>query len=243
MSSTVETPALAPSTARWALPRVTIADGTLEALKWFAFALMVIDHVNKYLLNWSVPAMFAAGRLAMPIFAICLAYNLARPGTLSAGAYGRTMRRLAIGAAIATAPFIALGKLLLAGWWPLNILATLLVATAVMYLLHAGGGPRRFLAAAVFLVGGALVEFWWPAIALAVAAHAYFRSPSRTALGFVIASMAALSLVNGTWWAFAGIAVVLVATRVQLRVPRLQRCFYAAYPAHLAALWIAQRFL
>jgi hypothetical protein len=231
------------SLARRALPRVQIADGTLQALKWLAVALMVIDHVNKYLLDWSVPAMFAAGRLAMPIFALCLAYNLARPGTLASGAYGRTMRRLAIGAAIATLPFIGLGKLLLASWWPLNILATLLVATAVMYLLEAGGGRRRSLAAAVFIVGGGLVEFWWPAIALAAAAHAYFRAPSWSALAVVTASTVALSLINGNWWAFAGVALVLVATRVQLRVPRLQRCFYVVYPAHLAALWIAQRFL
>lgn len=242
MRSAVQAPALAPS-ARWSLPRITIADGTLEALKWFAVALMVVDHVNKYLLNWSVPAMFAAGRLAMPIFAICLAYNLARPGALDGGAYARTMRRLAIGAAIGSVPFIALGKLLLAGWWPLNILATLLVAAAVMYLMHAGGGPRRFLAAAVFLVGGAFVEFWWPAIALAAAAHAYFRSPSWTALGFVVASTSALSLINGNWWAFAGIAAVLFASHLQLRVPRLQRCFYVFYPAHLAALWALQRHL
>ena len=42
--------------------------GSVETLKWLALVLMVLDHVNTYLLGGSVPWMFAAGRTVMPIF-------------------------------------------------------------------------------------------------------------------------------------------------------------------------------
>jgi hypothetical protein len=218
--------------------RLVIANGTLEALKWSALFLMTIDHVNKYLLNWSETWMFAVGRMAMPIFAIVLAYNLARPEAMTSGAYQRMMRHLAMGAAISTIPFVALGKVQFAGGWlPLNVLATLLVATAVMYLAELGGARRIALAAAVFIVGGALVEFWWFGVALAVAAHAYLRKPSFGRLSVVIGVTTALALVNGNFWALGGLAIVAASTRVRLDVPRVRWFFYAYYPAHLAALW------
>lgn len=54
-----------------------VPDGTVEALKWLALALMTGDHVNKYLFNGTLPFLFEAGRLALPIFVFVLAYNLA----------------------------------------------------------------------------------------------------------------------------------------------------------------------
>jgi hypothetical protein len=36
------------------LPRLVLADGTVEALKWFALLLMTGDHVNKYLFNGTI---------------------------------------------------------------------------------------------------------------------------------------------------------------------------------------------
>ena len=71
-----------------------------------------------------------------PVFV--LAYNLVRPGTFERGAYPRTMKRLALFGAVASVPFIALGGLF-AGWWPLNVLFTLLVITATLYLVERGG--------------------------------------------------------------------------------------------------------
>jgi hypothetical protein len=45
-----------------------VPNGTVEALKWLALALMTGDHVNKYLFNGTLPFLFEAGRLALPIF-------------------------------------------------------------------------------------------------------------------------------------------------------------------------------
>ena len=153
-------------------PRLELSSGSLEALKWLALLLMTLDHVNKHLLHASVPELFAAGRLALPLFGFVLGYNLARPGALASGSYSRTARRLAIFGTIATMPFIALGGLGW-GWWPFNIMATLLVATLCAWLIEVGGPARLVAAAAVFIVGGALVEFWWPGLAVCLMAWAY----------------------------------------------------------------------
>ena len=92
-------------------PALDLNSGTLEALKWLAMLLMTLDHVNKHLLHASVPELFAAGRLALPLFGFVLGYNLARPGALTSGGYSRTARRLAVFGSIATIPFIALGEI------------------------------------------------------------------------------------------------------------------------------------
>ncbi|MFN7835813.1 MAG: TraX family protein [Burkholderiaceae bacterium] len=120
------------------LPRLFVADGTLEALKWLGLVLMTCDHVNKYLLNDTMPVLFDLGRLVAPLFVFVLAFNLARPDTALRGVYQRTMARLATFGLLATPAFVALGGLF-AGWWPLNILFTLLVLTAALFFLERGG--------------------------------------------------------------------------------------------------------
>ena len=85
-------------------PRLMLSSGTLEALKWLAFLLMTLDHVNKHLRHALVPELFAAGRLALPLFGFVLGYNLTRPGGLASGGYSRTARRLAIFGSIAAIP-------------------------------------------------------------------------------------------------------------------------------------------
>lgn len=221
-------------------PRISLADGTIEALKWLALALMTLDHVNKYLLHDAVPAMFAAGRLALPLFGFVLAYNLARPGTLAKGVYPRALKRLAIAGAIASIPFIALGGLAW-GWWPLNIMATLLVAAAVMYLVEKGGKGNFALAVLLFVLGGGIVEFWWPGVALCLAAWRYCKRPSWAALLSWAGAVAALFIINGNLWALAALPLVFVAPCINLDMPRLSRVFYTYYPAHLAVLWILAR--
>ena len=44
--------------------------------------------------------------------------------------------------------------------------------------------------------------------------------------------------VSGNLWALAALPVILVATRVDLHVPRLRWVFYAYYPVHLVAIWL-----
>lgn len=223
------------------LPRLTVADGTIDALKWLALGLMTLDHVNKYLLHGAVPALFDAGRVVMPLFGFVLAHNLARPQSLASGAYGRICRRLAFSAAISSVPFIALGGLGW-GWWPLNIMVTLLVAAGVIYSMERGGAGRLAVAALLFVVGGANVEFWWPAIMLTVAAWCYVKQPSWPALLVWIAATGVLYVINRNAWALAAFLLIFAAPHIQVRLPRLRHVFYVYYPLHLVVLWTLRTF-
>ena len=212
-------------------------NGTVEALKWLALALMTGDHVNKYLFNGTLPFLFEAGRLALPIFVFVLAYNLARPGASERGAYQRTMKRLAVFGVVASVPFIALGGLA-AGWWPLDVLFTLLVVTTCAYLADKGGTLHLVGAGLVFLVGGGLVEYWWPAVAFGLAVWSYCKRPTWAAASVALLACAALWFINSNWWALAALPLLLVVSRLDLPMPRLRWAFYAYYPLHLAALWL-----
>ena len=219
-------------------PCLEIKDGTLEALKWIALMLMTMDHINKYLFNETLSYLFEAGRLAMPIFVFVLAYNLARPGAVERGVYRRTMSRLALFGLLASPAFIAFGSLI-AGWFPLNILFTLLVIAAVIALIECAQTGRVLPALAailVFCLGGGVVEFGWPAVAFGVAAWWYCKTPSWSALMVALLACYSLVLVNGNQWAMAALPVIFGATRINLKVPRLRWFFYAYYPLHLFAL-------
>ena len=223
-------------------PPLVLSSGTLEALKWLALLLMTLDHVNKHLLHALVPELFAAGRLALPLFGFVLGYNLARPGALASGGYSRAARRLAIFGTIATLPFMALGGLGW-GWWQLNIMATLLVATLCAWLIEVDGPARLVAAAAVFIVGGALVEFWWPGLAACLLAWAYCRRPSWVTLALWIGALASLYVINPNLWALAALPLIFAAGQVKMNVPRGRLGFYVYYPAHLALLWGLARLL
>ena len=224
----------------WPPPPLRLGDGAAEALKWLAAVLMVLDHVNKYALAGAEPAVFAAGRLVLPIFACVVGFNLARPEALARGVHRRMALRLAIVGAIATVPFIALGGLGW-GWWPLNVMFTLLVAVLAMRLLDQGGTARAWAAIALVLIGGAFVEYWWPGVAIVMLVCAYTRRPSWWLLAAWVSAVASLVLINRNAWALASFPVIALAAWASPAVPRLRWAFYAFYPAHLAALWIFLR--
>jgi len=218
------------------LPRLQLANGSLEALKWLALLLMLGDHINKYLLLDSVPALFNAGRVVMPIFAVVLGYNLARPGTLASGVYPRALIRLTIVAAVSSVPFIALGGLGW-GWWPLNVMTALGLVTASLCLFDLGGPARVAGGVALLAFGGLFVEFWWAILAIAVAAWLYARKPRWSALGLAAIGFAGLHLVNRNEWALLALPLVALASCVDMSVPRVRWAFYAFYPLHLAVIW------
>jgi hypothetical protein len=206
-------------------------------MKWLALILMTLDHVNKYLLNYRMPALFSLGRIAMPLFVFVLAYNLARPGALAGGAHWRTATRLALYGALACVPFVALGKVY-GGWWPLNIMFTLLVATIVIGLIEQGGRVKTTMAVIVFVVGGGLVEYWWFAVGLAIVCWRYCKQPSVSRLGALTTGIASLWLVNMSPWAFAALPLIAIAPHITLSMPRLPLFFYTYYPAHFGILFV-----
>lgn len=219
-------------------PPLVMADGTLEALKWTAALLMVLDHTNKYLYHEMLPGVFQMGRTVMPIFAFVLAYNLARPEALARGVHTRMTGRLAFWGVLASPMTLMLnGSLVNApAWWPLNILFTLLCIVTLIRLIEQGGSKPLAAAAAVFLIAGALVEFLWFGLACGVSAWGYCRKPTPFRRLLWILGTASLSIVNGNTWALAALPLLMYASGVRIPVPRLRWAFYALYPMHLLAL-------
>ena len=222
----------------WTWPRIELSDGAVEAMKWLGLILMTSDHAQKYGLMPTVPGVYEAGRVAFPLFGIVLAYNLARVQSRDPTVYARVLTRLLCCGTIASIPFIALGGLGF-GWWPLNCMFTLAVAVCIMYLIESRRPFRKIKAASIFLLGGAMVEFWWPGIALCVGAWLYMKHPTGGALLLWLAGTAGLTLINGNAWACASFVVLVgMASLVTIEIPRASRWFYLYYPAHLAVLLV-----
>jgi TraX protein len=223
-------------------PRIALADGTVEALKWLALALMTCDHINSYVLGREFEWMSALGRLAMPLFGAVLAYNLARPDADARGRYARTLKKLLLFGALATPPFIAGGGSLY-GWWPLNIMFLFAAATACVWLIERGGLLGWAGAFFVFVIGGGLAEFSWPGLALTLALWWYWKRGSWPAAVVALACWVGMYVVNANFWALAAIPVLATAPWWRLRVPRLRLAFYVYYPLHIGVLWAIQRAL
>ena len=213
--------------------RIEYKGGTLEALKWFALVLMTGDHINKFFFKDKIEVVFAAGRLVMPIFFFILAYNLARPGARERGVFQRVMFRLLIAGGIASIPFLKLGGLVL-GWWPLNIMFTLFVVTLTIYLFEGG---RWFLAMLVFSFGCCFVEYWWFAGVFSIAVWSYFKKPSWLAALIALVACISFRIVNGNDWAIAALPLILLASRFEIKIPRVRNFFYVYYPLHLFVLF------
>lgn len=211
-----------------------LSDGTVELLKWLALILMTADHAQKYGMTHEVPWIYSAARVSMPLFGIVLAYNLARRSSDPSIAR-RVFLRLLVFGSLATVPFIALGGLGF-GWWPLNVMLMLAVAVAIMHIWEMRRPYWRLKATALFLIGGAVVEFWWPGIAICVSAWRYIKAPSWSMLFMWIAATASLTLINGNWWAMASFGLLSVVSFFSLQLPRVPWFFYAYYPVHLLLL-------
>jgi len=210
------------------LPRLRYTSGTLEALKWFAFACMIVDHVNTVMFDRTLGvAAVIVGRLAFPIFAVVFGYNMARPGV----DHLRTAMRLGVVGALATPVYAPL-----LGWWPLNVLFTFAAACIVLHLAQRGSG---WFAAALAVVLGCWVDYLWPGLALVFAAYAYARKSGPVAVAlaaFAFAGMAVLNASVAGVWSLLALPLLACASRIDVDVPRHRWAFLAAYPLHLAVL-------
>ena len=147
------------------------------------------------------------------------------------------MKRMALYGLLATPFYMILGAgQLVFGWFPLNIMAMLFVATASLYLVELGGRRAILAAEVVFLLGGILGEFWWIGQAVVMTAWWYFRSGRHIALVSVIVATALLFVINRNFYAVFSIVLLVGAQYANVRIPRLKNIFYAYYPLHLAVL-------
>ena len=202
-----------------------LSNGAREALKWVALVLMTGDHVDAVFFGRSFGLLSEFGRIAMPLFAVVLAYNLCGR---SEGQGIAAIRRLALIGALAQ-PFHAwaFGFAL-----PVNILFTYALGIAVYYTWR----RSRWAALVLLVIGGPWVDFQWSGVLLMAALLGYFSDRDVRWLWAVGAAMVGLCLYNGNTWALLAAPIVLVARHVDVQLPRWRWLFPAYYAGHLALL-------
>ncbi|MBA0378299.1 conjugal transfer protein [Stenotrophomonas maltophilia] len=193
-----------------------------EVLKWLAVVLMTCDHVAKIIYGGYVAGLSEAGRVAFPLFALVMAYNLAQPGADVL----KSVSRLGMWGLIAQ-PVHALAF----GYWlPLNILLTFALCAAVIWLADQRRWVGLALAAAILPL---FVDYQWAGVWFVLLAWCAFKWRQFWPL---VPAFGAICWFNGNLWALAAIPVVLGLSRVAWRVPRGRWAFYGYYVAHLACI-------
>ncbi|WP_414540174.1 TraX family protein [Stenotrophomonas forensis] len=193
-----------------------------EVLKWLAVVLMTCDHVAKVICGGYVPGLSEAGRVALPLFALVMAYNLAQPGADVV----KSIRRLGMWGVIAQ-PMHALAF----GYWlPLNILLTFALCASLVWLADQRRWVGLALAAAILPM---FVDYQWIGAGFVLLAWLAFR---RRQYWLLVPAFAAICWFNGNLWALAAIPLALGLSRLVWPVPRGRWAFYGYYVAHLACI-------
>lgn len=213
----------------------TIEFGTLEALKWLALGSMTIDHVNRHLLGDAYPVMMQVGRLAMPMFCLILAYNLARPEARASGAAVRVLQRIIIFAVPSTLPYMELNFASI-GWLPLNIMFTLAAGTAFVILVERPTILRQIAAITLFGIAGGLVDYGWAGIGIFVCSWYLFRSPNLFWAAAMVSFMLLSGIQQGTQWGMVAVPVFFLGFYIRINMPRWRNALYYYYPIHLAVI-------
>ncbi|MEG0191658.1 MAG: TraX family protein [Stenotrophomonas sp.] len=200
-----------------------MTSGGRELLKWIALVLMTGDHVLTVFGLGYVPVVSELGRVAFPVFALVMAYNLAQSGADS----GKSALRLVLwGLAATPAAAMAFGQIL-----PLNVLLTFAAAAGGIWATE----RRQWaLVALLALVAPVLLDYAWPGVWLVLAGWRWYRRQDGQSW-LVWGCMGLLCLYNGNAWALLAIPLLRLG-RSDVAIPRLGRVFYGYYIGHLGLL-------
>lgn len=210
-----------------------------ELLKWVALVLMTGDHVAKVIYGGYVPVVSELGRVAFPVFALVMAYNLAQPNADAA----KSLRRLLLWGVISQPVHAwAFGTAL-----PLNVLLSFALAAACVVCVQ-----RRRWWLLVLLAGPAplFVDYQWAGVFFVLAWWWALSSPpvirgdnSIWVVYFrgllAVAAYGPLLLYNGNGWALVAFFLVGWLSDPLRRlpvIPRTRWAFYGYYVGHLAVL-------
>ena len=86
-----------------------------------------------------------------------------------------------------------------------------------------------------------MVEFWWLAVVMTLAAWRYTRRPTWLSLIVWTAATGSLYMINRNLWALAALPLIFLSPQVVVTMPRIRHAFYVFYPLHLLVLWIIVR--
>ncbi len=221
--------------ARRYLVDPVLDSGQQEVVRWVAIVTMVVDHVGAILLDPSdALPLRAIGRVAWPLFAFLLAYNVARRGVKPR----RYLVPLLAWCAVSLLPhYLAFDRFVI------NILGTLFLGAFTLVLLTNRQHlmARAPLALPLGLVGVMIaatrVEYGAAGVALVVAW--WWALTARTPLAWAVAAFV-VALQNYDWvvWpaALLAVPVPFAVARLPVGLPRSGRLPWLFYPLHLAVL-------
>ena len=104
---------------------------SMDVLKCVALVAMLIDHMNDILLSPSSLLLYAVGRMAMPLFALIFAFNMAKQPARAQELAKRQWKW-----AIITQPFFAFAFYGHQPWYALNILFVFAVCSQLIAWVH-----------------------------------------------------------------------------------------------------------
>ncbi len=224
-----------------ALPR--LSGGAQDALKLIALATMLLDHTNKTVLHESAPALSWIGRLAFPLFAFLIAYNLEKRDV-----YPRKYVLPLLISGLISQPFFAA-----AFHVPrVNIFFTLILGIGLWYA-HRTLEERGY-GWGIWLVGLVFIGInWWtdyPILGCVIIPvwAALLRNP--TGLNWLIWGFVTLCLnffLPESYVALLVTPLIIFVAEAMRNRPRLFKrerfLMYAFYPVHLSALIIVREML
>jgi hypothetical protein len=230
--------------------RLSISDGTIEALKWLALIAMTCSHINYVLFPSNhLPALIEFGCIAFPLFGFVLAYNLARPNALQRGAYQRAIIKMLVFGVIATPFYVMAFPALVKHWLPLNIMFTLMLAVGIIWLLEKGGRTDLLLACVLFFVAGIFVSGHWFCVGYCLAAWCFCKKTNIITAFVWLISAAGLVFAYPGYWGMLAIPIIFITILSEskmlgeIKLPRLRSAFYLYYPAHLMVLLLIKQLM
>lgn len=218
-----------------------------ELLKWIALLLMTGDHVAKVLAGGYIPIVSELGRIAFPLFALVMAYNLAQPGADVL----KSLRRLLLWGIVAQ----PLHGLAFGYWAPFNILLSFALAAAAIWSIQ----QRQWtLLGMCALAAPPMVDYNWTGLMLVLAGWWLFRlrpaaqeplhatTPQNglrpwterrsVRIAALVLSFGPLCWWNGNGWALLAPPIAALLANRRFPIPRLRWAFYIYYVGHLAVL-------
>lgn len=194
---------------------------------------MVLDHLGKIVLWWWMEPLHAAGRLALPLFALIAGLRLAQSPPL----WSKYLRRMLPWGLLAQPAFIVVADV---EWWTLNILFTLAAGAAIDALIQ----QRALLPGLIAVAVSPFCEFGVPGVLMVPTLAAIARRRPLAAAGACgpLALVANLNLDPDIMVLnLAALFAAPVAWRLLARplaVPRPPGWFYYGfYAGHLYLLW------
>lgn len=206
----------------------------VEAWKWAALSCMVIEHVLRYGLGKFPLAVFVAGRLVFPLFALALGIGLA-------GQWRRDKVARLVGKLVLWGTAAAVLRMLVLPTLPLNVLFTFAVGVALFFAWTNARWSRILLLIASITIGMRLEFGAWGIFAVALFC-AYGESRRWEHL---LAAIACVCFSQMTWVPLLALPIAAALEFVADGLPRWRGGFYWAYvlqwPLIAGVAWFVAR--